>query len=87
MVRAGLPVGAERELARTLDSREPGPLSSWCDRWEGRGPDLGSPDLLAVVAAPPASPGLQPEESSGYIRVNAAARPNPRTAAPPASCC
>lgn len=50
LVLAGLPVGAERELADLLEHPNADTLARWCGRWRSRHPGLCDPDLLAVVS-------------------------------------
>jgi hypothetical protein len=59
----GLPVGAERELTDILSGDSIAELRNWCVQWLNKGPELGTPELLALVALPA-------EEVSGYIRVD-----------------
>jgi hypothetical protein len=68
-VLAGLPVGAERELADLLERPDAGQLAAWCDRWSPRGPGLDDPEAVAAVWP------LALGEASGYIRVNGESRP------------
>ncbi|HET7039746.1 MAG TPA: hypothetical protein VFH97_07650, partial [Gemmatimonadales bacterium] len=64
LLLSGVSVGAERELSDALSRLDAGKVSEWCDRWASRHPDLGAPEVVAVVARMAAG------RSSGYIRVN-----------------
>jgi superfamily II DNA or RNA helicase len=64
LVTGGLSVGPERELAELLSRPDAATLSAWCSRSACRHPELGDPEVIAVIAPMAAS------VASGYIRVN-----------------